>query len=179
MLLCGHTQLSVMKVVAKWLLAKQMSIIPEFYPSLWAYAYFPGARFGHDTSKIVESSNSVFLEDREIPLLKMLDSTYGYSIQKPPSSRCACNITLRKQWVRPAEARVRNSACSTCAKAGHNACACRRPHNCYCCIARYQGIINISLANGWHCRYLIIVSIVMYSYQDYITPSHSLSPERD
>lgn len=52
-------------------------------PSLWAYAHLPGPRFAHDTSNIVESSNSVVLEDRELPLLNMLDSSYlayGHSI---------------------------------------------------------------------------------------------------
>ena len=44
-----------------------MQYLREIDLTLWAYAHFPGPRFGHDTS------NSVFLEDRELPLLKMLD----------------------------------------------------------------------------------------------------------
>ena len=49
--------------------------------------------------------------------------------------RSSAPITLiqkgrpRKQRLHPAEARIRNSTCSTCGEAGHNARTCRRPHN--------------------------------------------------
>lgn len=44
--------------------------------SLWAYPFVSGPRFGHDTSNIVESANNMFLSERELPLLKMLDAIW-------------------------------------------------------------------------------------------------------
>ena len=64
--------------------------------ALWAYAHLPGPRFGHDTSNIVEPSNSVFLEDRELPLLKMLDSIWRkLSLEREP---ICCHLLLHTPW---------------------------------------------------------------------------------
>jgi zinc finger SWIM domain-containing protein 3 len=45
-------------------------------PALYAVCYFPGRRYGHLTSNVVESTNSTFREERELPMLDMLDSIY-------------------------------------------------------------------------------------------------------
>ena len=41
-----------------------------------------GKRYGHDTSNIVESANAYFLEDRELPILQMLDSIWHKEMDK-------------------------------------------------------------------------------------------------
>jgi zinc finger SWIM domain-containing protein 3 len=45
-------------------------------PALYAVSYFPGRRYGHLTSNVVESINSTFREERELPMLDMLNSIY-------------------------------------------------------------------------------------------------------
>jgi hypothetical protein len=42
----------------------------------WAFAYFPLPRFGHDTSNVVESVNKVLKEDRELPIIALLDALW-------------------------------------------------------------------------------------------------------
>ena len=44
----------------------------------FAFTYFPRPRFGHDTSNIVESINSVWREIRELPPLQLLNGIYEW-----------------------------------------------------------------------------------------------------
>ena len=46
----------------------------------FAFARFPYPRFGHDTSNIVESTNSVWREIRELPPLQLLDGIYQWTL---------------------------------------------------------------------------------------------------
>ena len=46
----------------------------------FAFARFPQPRFGHDTSNIVESINSVWREIRELPPLQLLNGIYHWSL---------------------------------------------------------------------------------------------------
>jgi hypothetical protein len=46
----------------------------------FALACFPYPRFGHDTSNIVESTNSVWREIRELPPLQLIHGIYQWSI---------------------------------------------------------------------------------------------------
>lgn len=46
----------------------------EIDPQLWATAHFPGQRYGHDTSNIVESTNHTLKIDRELSTIHLLDS---------------------------------------------------------------------------------------------------------
>ena len=45
-------------------------------PTLWAKAYFPGKRYGHDTSNIVESVNSTLKLDRELSIVELLNAIW-------------------------------------------------------------------------------------------------------
>lgn len=45
-------------------------------PRLWAKAFFPGKRFGHDTSNIVESVNSTLKLDRELSIVELLNTIW-------------------------------------------------------------------------------------------------------
>jgi hypothetical protein len=38
--------------------------------------YFPGRRFGHLCSNIVESTNQMLKEERELPILRFLDEIW-------------------------------------------------------------------------------------------------------
>jgi len=44
------------------------------HPRHWAELYFPGRRYGHLTSNIAESFNSVILQAREMPMLALLET---------------------------------------------------------------------------------------------------------
>jgi hypothetical protein len=46
----------------------------------FAFVYFPLPRFGHDTSNIVESTNSIWREIRELPPLQLLDGIYQWNL---------------------------------------------------------------------------------------------------
>ena len=46
----------------------------------FAFACFPRPRFGHDTSNIVESTNSVWREIRELPPLQLLNGIYQWCL---------------------------------------------------------------------------------------------------
>jgi hypothetical protein len=43
----------------------------------WAVSYFPAPRYGHLTSNIIESVNSRFLEERDLPILDLLDTLWA------------------------------------------------------------------------------------------------------
>ena len=45
-------------------------------PTLWIHAFFPGRRFGQDTSNIVESVNSALKLDREMSIVELLNSIW-------------------------------------------------------------------------------------------------------
>jgi hypothetical protein len=51
-------------------------------PALWCEAFFPGQRYGHNTSNIVETRNNSLKLDRELPILMLLDSLYHRIIEK-------------------------------------------------------------------------------------------------
>jgi hypothetical protein len=42
----------------------------------YATAFFPGRRYGHITSNIVEAANAIYLEERELPVLEMLNGIW-------------------------------------------------------------------------------------------------------
>jgi hypothetical protein len=46
----------------------------------FAFARFPLPRFGHDTSNIVESTNSAWREIRELPPLQLLNGIYQWCL---------------------------------------------------------------------------------------------------
>jgi hypothetical protein len=47
----------------------------------FAFAHFPHPRFGHDTSNIVESTNSVWRDIRELPPLQLINGIYQWYIK--------------------------------------------------------------------------------------------------
>ena len=47
----------------------------------FAFMHFPYARFGHDTSNIVESTNSVWRDIRELPPLQLINGIYQWYIK--------------------------------------------------------------------------------------------------
>ena len=47
-------------------------------PQLWVTAYYKGSYWGHKTSNVVESTNKVFREDRELPILSLLNTIWHY-----------------------------------------------------------------------------------------------------
>jgi zinc finger SWIM domain-containing protein 3 len=51
-------------------------------PTLWTEAFFPGRRYGHNTSNIVETQNNILKLDREFPILTLLDSIYHRVMEK-------------------------------------------------------------------------------------------------
>lgn len=51
-------------------------------PNLWVAAYFPGPRFDHDTSNVVESMNNTLKLDRELSILDLLDSIWHRVIEE-------------------------------------------------------------------------------------------------
>lgn len=53
--------------------AEYVTALPR---NLSATAFFTGARYGHCTSNIVEAANALFLEERELPVLKMLQGIW-------------------------------------------------------------------------------------------------------
>jgi hypothetical protein len=46
----------------------------------FAFTQFPHPRFGHDTSNIVESVNSIWREIRELPPLQLIDGIYQWTL---------------------------------------------------------------------------------------------------
>lgn len=46
----------------------------------FAFLHFPLPRFGHDTSNIVESTNSVWRDIRELPPLQLLNGIYQWTV---------------------------------------------------------------------------------------------------
>jgi hypothetical protein len=46
----------------------------------FAFSRFPHLRFGHDTSNIVESVNSIWREIRELPPLQLIDGIYQWTL---------------------------------------------------------------------------------------------------
>lgn len=49
--------------------------------SIWTRAYSTYPRYGHDTSNIVESLNSVWSDIRNLPPLQIMDSLYSYAMK--------------------------------------------------------------------------------------------------
>jgi len=61
-------------------------------PRLWAKAHFPGSRYGHDTSNIVESVNNSLKLDRELSIVDLLNAIW-HRVMKQRFERyqAACN----------------------------------------------------------------------------------------
>ena len=55
---------------------KAASYIKNIGFELFSSIYFPGRRYTHDTSNIVECMNSIYLEEREQPVLMMLNGIW-------------------------------------------------------------------------------------------------------
>jgi hypothetical protein len=69
-------------------------------PELWAKAHFIGTRFGHDTSNVVESVNKTLLLDRELPIVKLLDSLWNRVMdQRFQRLEKAANAHKAEQWT--------------------------------------------------------------------------------
>ena len=72
----------------------------------FAFARFPHPRFGHDTSNIVESVNSLWRDIRELPPLQLLNGIYQWTLtamyerQREPPNRgnSALSNTAYKQY---------------------------------------------------------------------------------
>jgi transposase-like protein len=55
--------------------------LKQAHPETWAEAYFPGHRYGHDTSNIVESVNKTLKVERELPIVELLNSIWHRVMQ--------------------------------------------------------------------------------------------------
>jgi hypothetical protein len=53
--------------------ADYVTALPQ---NLYATAFFPGARYGQCSSHLVEAANALFLEERTLPVLKMLQGIW-------------------------------------------------------------------------------------------------------
>lgn len=88
----------------------------------WTEAYFVGRRYGHDTSNIVESVNKALIEDRELPILQLLDALW-HRVMDERATRlttatkailegfaytpfCAGLVTKSRQWARTNQVQV-------------------------------------------------------------------------
>ena len=47
-------------------------------PKLWVTAFYISQYYGHKTSNVVESTNRIFKEKRELPILELLDTIWHY-----------------------------------------------------------------------------------------------------
>jgi len=47
-------------------------------PKLWVTAYYTGPYHGHKTSNVAEAINKVFRDQRELPILDLLDTIWLY-----------------------------------------------------------------------------------------------------
>lgn len=47
-------------------------------PQSWVTAFYTGQYFGHKTSNVVESTNKVFKDKRELPIIDLLDAIWDY-----------------------------------------------------------------------------------------------------
>ena len=50
--------------------------------ALWVTAFFPGQSYGHKTSNIVESMNKVLKQERELPILDLLNEIWLYTMNQ-------------------------------------------------------------------------------------------------
>jgi hypothetical protein len=51
-------------------------------PRLWMESHFPGRRYGHDTSNIVESLNKTLKLDRELNIVELLDNIWHRAMEQ-------------------------------------------------------------------------------------------------
>ena len=67
----------------------------NIHPRLWEKGHFPGSRYGHDTSNIVESVNNSLKLDRELSIVKLLNEIW-HQVMKQRFERyqSACNSGL-------------------------------------------------------------------------------------
>jgi len=49
-------------------------------PTLWVTAFYAGPYYGHKTSNVVESTNKVFKDQRELPIPDLLDAIWHYTM---------------------------------------------------------------------------------------------------
>ena len=71
--------------------AAAATYLENAHPESWAEAWFPGRRYGHDTSNIVESVNKTLKLDRELPITTLLDSIW-HRVMQHRATRLAAAI---------------------------------------------------------------------------------------
>jgi len=67
--------------------------------ALWVTAFFPGQCYGHKTSNIVESMNKVLKQERELPILDLLNEIWLYTMnQRAERYQTACLKDHQQNW---------------------------------------------------------------------------------
>ena len=56
--------------------------LEDIPPQLWVTAFYPSPYYGHKTSNVVESTNKVFKNIRELPIMNLLDSIWHYVMKQ-------------------------------------------------------------------------------------------------
>jgi hypothetical protein len=76
--------------------SKAYEYLKAIDPKLWVTAFYDGPHFGHKTSNVVESTNKVFKDQRELPVLELLNSIWNYVMDQRFARRMmALNSTAR------------------------------------------------------------------------------------
>jgi hypothetical protein len=77
--------------------------LAEIQRAHYATAFFPspGRRYGHLTSNIVESANALFLDERELPVLDMLDGIWRKEMHRRTSRLQRAIKEARQQPLTP------------------------------------------------------------------------------
>ena len=104
--------------IAVQALKDKAPVVEEYISSIgyetFAFACFPRPRFGHDTSNIVESTNSVWREIRDLPPLQLLNGIYQwclttwyqrYQLQPVPGNSVLSNTAYQAYKHRESAAR--------------------------------------------------------------------------
>ena len=65
--------------------------LEQALPETWAEAWFPGRRYGYNTSNIVESVNKTLKLERELPIVELLDSIW-HRVMQHRANRLAAAI---------------------------------------------------------------------------------------
>jgi len=58
------------------------SYLKDIDPKLWVTAFYAGPYYGHKTSNVVEATNKVFKEQRELPVLDLLNTIWHYVMEE-------------------------------------------------------------------------------------------------
>ena len=62
--------------------AEAANYLENIDSKLWATAFYAGPYCGHKTSNVVESTNKVFKQDRELSILDLLKTIWNYTMDK-------------------------------------------------------------------------------------------------